>query len=46
MKGFQPLLLNDCVRGKEQADASKEVGHIGDGNGASEGMSHVSLAGG
>lgn len=45
MKGFQPLLFNDYVREKERADAREEVGHIRNGNGACEVISHVSLGG-
>jgi hypothetical protein len=43
VKGYQPLLFNDSIREKEQADAGGEVSHTGNGNGAA---SHVSSAGG
>lgn len=46
MKGFQPLLFNDHVRGKEQSGVGEEVGRTGHGDGACEVMSPVSLAGG
>lgn len=46
MKGFQSLLFNDFVRGKEGAGAGEEVSHIGSSDEACEVISCVLLAGG